>query len=603
MVPIAQDTTSASSRFASAPLWALAALVGALPVLTGNLTGLGLGRFPLLYDAVALPRLALAAVVVLVAAALWAWDARREGRVRTHLAVWLLAAVGALAVVSTVFSVDPLMSVLGQSERLEGTLTWVLYALAFFVGLQAVRSPAALRVLLWALAAGAGICGLLGLAQNAGLDPTSYLVEAPLFDKHRAFATFGNPNFLAGLFVLALAPSAALAMSTRGWRSATAWVLTATIALALFATFTRGAWFAAAVSMVAFAVAARVAGYRVGRRDGLAIGALAGGLALLAAVSTLRAGEANVISRFVVGGQGGESVRERLLTVQAAVASVAARPLLGWGPDSFLAAFRANRPDAYASAFGAAATVNNAHDWPLQAAVTLGLPAGVLFVAAVVLALRDGLRAARSAGEGPQALLFAGAWAGCVGFAVHMLANVAALGATIPFFVLLAAVCAPAARTREASGPSMRVLSAGLALLGVAAVVTFGSVVVADGYYLRSRLAYRGAADGDAAAYARRAMALNPLSPKYSRGFAQALDGLPEARGAWTLHLSRHPRDYAGLAWAAAAAARGGDGARAKELARRAGQFDRQAVQVAALRRGRTDADSIGIAQSVPALP
>jgi O-antigen ligase len=39
------------------------------------------------------------------------------------------------------------------------------------------------------------------------------------------------------------------------------------------------------------------------------------------------------------------STSERVLTWRAGVSAVAERPVLGWGPGSFLAAFRLNRPD------------------------------------------------------------------------------------------------------------------------------------------------------------------------------------------------------------------------------------------------------------------
>ncbi len=304
-----------------------------------------------------------------------------------------------------------------------------------------------MRLLASALVAAASLSAGYGIMQWLGVDPTDYLVANPGFDLRRAFATFGNPNFLAGLLVLAVPPAAALASRQR--RAGTAaglWAVTALIVVALLLTFTRGALAALLVEvlvMVWLLASGRVRLQRPARWGA----ALVAALVLVVGVASIgRGGEIDLLARLSGGVRSG--VLDRLLGWQAAAEASLARPLFGYGPDSFLAAFRLHRPDAYADIGGLAGTTSNAHSWPLQIAATVGVPAMVVFVAAVGLALWSGVRSLRSASPDPGTsdarssasdLVFTGVWVGCVGYLVHMLANVAVHGVTTPFWVMLAA--------------------------------------------------------------------------------------------------------------------------------------------------------------------
>jgi hypothetical protein len=86
----------------------------------------------------------------------------------------------------------------GQSERREGVMTLAAYAVVFGLGLQIVRTRRDIHVLAAAAAIGGLIAGLYGVLQYLGFDPTSYAVENYGFEYRTAFATLGNPNFLAG---------------------------------------------------------------------------------------------------------------------------------------------------------------------------------------------------------------------------------------------------------------------------------------------------------------------------------------------------------------------------------------------------------------------
>lgn len=636
--PTEDEPQQATVPGRSAGLITLTALLVLVPLVTGNLSMLGVGPWPLLYDTIALPRLVLAVVLALVAFA-WLWVDRLRAAaepIRWNGALLCVAGLAVLAVISTTTSLDTRLSLLGQSERLEGLVTFALYALLFFLGLQYVRSVRDLRVLAIGLAAAATLSAAYGLVQFAGFDPASYIIENPGFDLHRAFATFGNPNFLAGLLVLALPVVGGLAASAHTrTREAAGWLAVAIVAGALLLTFTRGAWFAAFVQLAAaglFVWRGRIK-LATSARRGLAATVV---LVIAGALATIgRGGELDALARItrITGG----ALGERPLGWQAALDAALARPWLGYGPDTYVMAFRLHRPDAYVNAFGAEGTLGNAHNWPLQVAATLGVPAALLLVAAIVWALVASGRTV-STKSGP---VFAGVWLGCLGYAIFMLTNVAIHGASVPFWLLLGALAAPSAHRFKR--PAVKFVSAALAALGVvvlaASVAASGALLAADRNHLHARMAYRGDLAGEPLAYADAAVRLNPTSLKYARSRAEVLADrfytLPptasaeERRAAFDAAdaafgglMLRHPSDYAGRAWHAAllaSAARtlgateaqaqaeaGVDGelaSRAMETALEASELDIQAAEISALADGAVDSAAVNRTLFVRGLP
>ena len=621
----------------------LAGLVFLTPLVTANLTGLGFA-LPWLYDAVELPRLTLSALGAVLALLLWALGQARDPLpVRWNWSLVALSLLAALSVASLAFASNWRLGVLGQSERLEGVVAFVVYAVLFGVTLQAVRGVRDVRLLASALVAAAALSAGYGILQWLGIDPTDYLVANPGFDLRRAFAAFGNPNFLAGLLVLAVPPAVALASRQR--RAGTAaglWAVTALIVVGLLLTFTRGALLALLVeSLVALWL---LASGRVRLQRSARIGAaIVAALVLVVGVASIgRGGEIDLLARLSVGARSG--VLDRLLGWQAAVEASLARPLFGYGPDLFLTAFRLHRPDAYADIGGLAGTTSNAHSWPLQVAATIGAPAAIVFVSAVGLGLWSGVRSLRSASQDagvPDArassagdLVFAGVWVGCLGYLVHTLTNVAVHGVTTPFWVMLAVVTVPAcwewSPRRVGTGTWRGVAVALGVFLALAGVVAVG-LLSADAAYLQSRAAYRGQLDADPIERAERAVALNPLSVKYDRGLAEVIadeyyaaavtGGASSADGAaagatfdradarFAEMLTRYPNDYAGHAWHAAllaSAVSQGDGesaGRAQEAASRAAALDRHAAQVTPILEGETDRGAVLEALGVAGLP
>src|SRR5439155_7020666 len=85
----------------------------------------------------------------------------------------------------------------------------------------------------------------------------------------------------------------------------------------------------------------------------------------------------------------------RVLIYKAALQATRDRPLLGWGPDSFAAAY-ANYRTGDPAGYPGNQPESSAHSWLLEAGATTGIPGALAMLAGVVIAIerlyRIGLR-------------------------------------------------------------------------------------------------------------------------------------------------------------------------------------------------------------------
>jgi hypothetical protein len=620
------------SRLSNATAWLCAGTIFLVTVAWTNLTGLHIGAYPLTYDDVALPRFAIAIVGASLVWLLLAITLSRGNALLWDSTWLLLAALAGWSVVSAAVSGSAL-GWLGQSERLEGVATMVLYAALFGAGLQLGTSARFVRRLAVAFSAGAVLLTCHGLTQYLRIDPTNYLTGYRGF-LGKAFASLGNPNFLAGLLVLALPVVAGLALTSSRRAMKVAWWASAALMLvAVYATASQGAWAAGSVE-IGLAVGLW-AWSRRRQAGGASSEARAGAwrVALLVVLVVCIGIAAIAGASAIAGRRWGPSLSEsgsaRVMLAETALGAAASRPLFGFGPDNFLAAFRLHRPGRYAATFGDESTNANAHSWPVQFAATLGFPGALLLGVALVVGL---MRARPRRAESAMAradLLAAAVWIGAVGFLVQMLFDVAMLASTLPFWALLGAVCSAKARPVEVPKLAALAAAAVCAVLLVGSVVAADRLLVADADFMRSRLAYNGFVQGDAVELARSAARLNPLSIKYARAVAQSRSQLVyaalenPAASAGTVRalyadadadfrrtLSLAPADYTALCWLAALQTTVGTRladpallASGRETAVRAAALDLTHWEVAPLARGDTSASAVGFARAAPALP
>jgi hypothetical protein len=330
------------------------------------------------------------------------WLERLGSRVGTPLAAWL-AAVAA----STVLSVNPLLSLVGEDYRYEGLLTWLAYG-AVVVGVAGtITTSGRIRVVLGAVLSGSGVMAILGLLQHVGWTP----VPEDVFRTGwaRAWGTTGSPLALGAYLVLLLPVLIGLyAAETRIRPRCVYGGLAVLLYAALVATSARAAWGALAVGLAAWALAS---GRDLLRRQAPFLLLLAGAWAVVTPVVVWTSPPP--VSSHTVSG---EPVEQRMVLWRTVAPLVLERPVLGWGPETLAQIYPAYGSPEFLRAFPQARIeriyVDRPHNDLLQQAVStglLGLAAYVWMWGAVFAATWRAARAAAPATPG------AGAAAGMLG--------------------------------------------------------------------------------------------------------------------------------------------------------------------------------------------
>lgn len=334
--------------------------------------------------------------------------------------VWAPLALLALAITATITSpFGPSETLIGPYGEGGGLLVVALsvgfFCLPFALGVESRTRPAWEQVLGITLA----VHGVIAIWQAVWTDPYEAFLNAD-FDRVRGLA--GNPVFLGSLMAGGCAFFAAKMLRDR-------WAAAGFIACAAGLTLS-GSRPGLAAAIIGSALAAwpaikpasvRRAVARVAMVQLVLVG-------MVVAVSMLNSfrGQGAVVQRLA-----GESTleagsaRSRLENGLIAFRTLKDRPFLGSGPGTFRLATIPNRTLALARAEGPDEYYGDAHSLPLEWAVTLGVPAGVLSL----IWIGGALLAGRRLGDG--------VFAAAVALVLAQMTQPLRLGITAPTFLLL----------------------------------------------------------------------------------------------------------------------------------------------------------------------
>ncbi|MDD5302441.1 MAG: O-antigen ligase family protein [Elusimicrobia bacterium] len=372
-------------------------------------------------------------LVFLSAGGLLAWIGLAGVPLRATALDRPLAALWAVMLVSTAFSVDPALSVLGvYPQPFHGLLPLGLCTALYYA---AAMSPEDHGEELLAAALVASIpLALFGVWQRFFGDP---ITRQALPTGMRITSTIGNPVMLGACLVL-IFPAALHRTLTR---KSYLWPLCgALLIIALWMTVARGAWLSAAASVGAYLwLTGRV---RPKTRHWLA---------LVLCAPLVFWGTQRALNK-----KDSDSLRAE--TTKSGLAAFAARPLLGWGPDTFLIAFRRYKTEEFLRVSHNSPTVQlSAHNDFLQAAVTLGV-VGLLAYLWLIWTLGASLISA-SRSEGPAAAIAAG----LAGLFVQAKFNPIPISALALAAIMMGLVCR--GRGRAPIKPAASRIAAGLAVV------------------------------------------------------------------------------------------------------------------------------------------
>jgi O-antigen ligase len=300
---------------------------------------------PALADAYNVPKLlCLAAGGALIWAGLCGRGAARTALDRPLAALW------AVMLLSSFRSVDPAVSVLGMyPQAFYGLLPLALCTALYYGAAAAAEGEAASgEARRWMLAASIPLCAF-GICQRVFGD---FILHFALPSGNRITSTIGNPIMLGACLVLLFPLALHAALKEKSRLGAAALAL---IAAALVLTWARGAWVSAAAGAAAYL-------------------ALSGRLRLRPRHALLLVAAAPLLLALQRGLARGVSDSLRIETAKTALIAFEKRPLLGFGPDTFMIPFRRDKTEEFVRLARTTYTDQfSAHDDLLQVAVTLGL--------------------------------------------------------------------------------------------------------------------------------------------------------------------------------------------------------------------------------------
>jgi tetratricopeptide (TPR) repeat protein len=112
----------------------------------------------------------------------------------------LAAGLAAVYVLSSIFSLEPALSWLGNYTRAQGTVVFLCYVIMFGVVLSELRTREQINRILYSLVAGSVPIGLYAILQHLGADPLRW--SNPIAG--RPSASMGNPIFLGAYLAMVI---------------------------------------------------------------------------------------------------------------------------------------------------------------------------------------------------------------------------------------------------------------------------------------------------------------------------------------------------------------------------------------------------------------
>lgn len=310
---------------------------------------------------------------------------RGRDAISTLLTTWtgrLLLLLIATTLLSPLWSIAPLLSIVGTPPRFEGVLASSVYFTLALTGIVAVQHRGSRETMLHAIVIANTAVVLYGILQIVGLDPLAGRWQSELF-LGRVFSTIGQPTTLGNFIILTLPFVVLTGLENVNWQRGLYWTLTALNLVVLLFTASRAAVLALLFSAVLW--------YMV-MPQSPALTSLSGSKKLLIALFILLFGVIatwSFSSRFSVPTQQLLSFGSRGVMWNAALSMAYDRPT-GYGLGTIgLISPRFLSPAIYEYE-SLTTSIDDVHSKPLQLLLTLG-PLGLLLTYGFLLFLLLGL--------------------------------------------------------------------------------------------------------------------------------------------------------------------------------------------------------------------
>ncbi|WP_084102924.1 O-antigen ligase family protein [Pontibacillus yanchengensis] len=357
-----------------------------------------------------------------------------------------------LIALSTLFSVDPSTSYIGASGRLEGLIAWVGYITLFlFVYLFFTEKED--RRLLTYLTFVSGLVAIYAILQHFQLDFLPRTTHAEGWD--RSYGFFGNPNFYGSYVTIMLMIGMGFYLSTTKRSQNVYYFLLLSILFAsMLYSSTRSAWVGTFVGFLFLTY--YVFKHKQLWKKWLALSfsflVLFIGIGLTEDGSLVKrtAGLVDEGKQVIEGNQHAGS--SRLYIWKNALPLVPEHIWLGSGPDTFADVFP-DRPEEKRIYFSGNEDiiVDKAHNEYLQLAVTMGVPALVVYLILLSTTFIKSIPILQNIKYAQQSFLEAGIIAALLAYLVQAFFNISVITVAPFFWVLLGMVNRKVKKTEHAT--------------------------------------------------------------------------------------------------------------------------------------------------------
>lgn len=481
------DYNNALNNFDQWAFYGFLAIAITLPLAMSRIT----------YDQFDIAKILSLRVFTLVTLLFWVWKmlVSKKQELRWSYVDFAVAGFLLLVFISTVTSIHFPTALHGKFKRYEGFLTFLNYGILYFLALQIFTSFERLSTLSKVLTFTGGIVAFYGVLQYMGLDPFPWATLP--FEERRSFSTFGNPDLLGGFLVILLPIAAAEFLRAKGKNNILMFGILSLTLMSLLWAYMRGAWIAAAVAGLVFiALGAREVITRW-RKIFLVVGAFASVFAITAILSvTIGHNVINLIERLksithITQG----SAASRIEIWKAGLQAIQEKPILGWGPDTFRFVSERFETLKYVQIGQGRTVADNAHNYLVQLATGVGIPATIILIAAFLAIIFIAIRYTWKM-QGDEKLVYIGFISAAIGYLVHLLFGVSISGSTGVFWLIIGALlaAAPIVKTVEINrASSITSFKAAMAILTIVSIMsTYYALSMYAGDYNYARAIRQG---------------------------------------------------------------------------------------------------------------
>ncbi len=400
---------------------------------------------PWSFNAFELPKVALLrALALLMALVATVYIIERKGRRqlpwKDHPSRYVVSAAlgfGLAFGLATALSVNPGVSLWGSYARQQGMLTFGAYLILFLATALGLRTRIEADRLWRSLVWGSAPVVAYGLVQAAELDPIPWHTDAA----SRVLSTLGRSNFLGSYLVLVMPLTLGRALAVRRKWPYVALLLSQLVCLG--AAEARAAWVGLAAAALTFALCWA----RAIRNRGLALRSLAMGVQIVGFIAPQNVPNGPLAPLARVAGMDRLSTLTRTdagstaarLTIWRAVGRlIAARPWIGYGPETTRAVFARVYPPQLVYYQGRDVMVDRAHNLWLDLGMSAGL-AGVLALGGLVVGFgKMALRSLRATGDNWERALWVGLVSAGAGHLADMQFGFQVTGSATVFWLTMA---------------------------------------------------------------------------------------------------------------------------------------------------------------------